>query len=66
MKNETYVVAPGRIASHSGDGKYYREGEAIDLSHLNEQQLADVLASGLVIKKAAEKHAAVTKEASDG
>lgn len=51
MNDKTYVVAPGRIASHSGDGKNYYEGQEIDLSHLNAEQLAAVLESGVVVEK---------------
>ena len=48
--NKIYKVADGHTAWHSKEEKYYVAGQVIDLSHLDELQLAAVLASGVVIE----------------
>lgn len=52
---DTYIVAEGRIALHSKNGKHYYEGQTIDLSHLSKEQIDELLAIGLVVKKTDKK-----------
>lgn len=57
MAEKKYKVAPGRIASHSKDGKDYHEGESIDLSHLDESQIKELIGIGLIVEDAGKEPA---------
>jgi hypothetical protein len=50
MAEKKYKVAEGRIASSSKDGKDYGSGESIDLSHLNAEQIQNLINIGLVVE----------------
>jgi len=59
-QTKVFKVAPGRIATSRKDDKTYREGEVIDLSHCNETEIANLIASGLIVEAREEKtHAPV-------
>lgn len=45
-----YIVGTGRVVWHSKQDKYYREGETIDLSHLQAEQVKELLTAGVIVE----------------
>jgi hypothetical protein len=46
-----FIVAKGAILSHRIDGKTYREGEDIDLSHCTPQEIQTLKDMGKIVEK---------------
>jgi len=55
MANKIYQVAPGAILSSRADGKNYREGAEIDLSHLSDVEIATLKQMGKIVEKTSPK-----------
>lgn len=51
-KKTDYVVGKGKTARHKIERRNYGEGEAIDLSHLDDATVAELVRMGVVVEKA--------------
>ncbi len=63
MANKIFIVGKGAILSHRTDGKNYREGEEIDLSHCTPQEIQNLKDMGKIVEKGS---VAKTEEVKNG
>jgi hypothetical protein len=62
--SKVFKVAPGQIASSRADGKDYRGGETIDLSHCTPEEIRNLISIGLIVE--AKSEATAETEVKDG
>jgi len=51
-KKQAYIVAPGVAVEHSGDGRRYEAGAAVNLDHLDAATVRRLVEAGVVLGEA--------------
>lgn len=51
-KKQAYIVAPGVAVEHSGDGRRYEAGAAVNLDHLDPATVRRLVEAGVVLGEA--------------